>query len=136
MTSLKRKRLWVVVADGSHARILGPQDVEGRFATLTELAPAERTAYPPDLRQEPHEVDKLQYAASIAHRLTAEAERGAYDQLVLVAPGHVLHALRDALGKPAATRLVGTLSKELTKFPDHEISPHLATWWVAPEAAA
>ena len=40
--------------------------------------------------------------------------------------------LREALGKPASSRLVGSVNKDLVKLNDHDVSPHLASWWLAP----
>ncbi len=49
-----------------------------------------------------------------------------------MAPGHVLHAVRDALDKPAAARVVGTVSKDYTRLTNGDLSAALAKWWLAP----
>jgi protein required for attachment to host cells len=58
-----------------------------------------------------------------------------FDRLVLVAPGHVLHDLRQALDQTASAKIVGSLAKDLTKTPDHDLMSHLAEWWQPPPDA-
>jgi protein required for attachment to host cells len=136
MSHDKQPMLWVLVADGEHARVVTPDEVPGRFKTALRLGVAEHPHYPPEMRQDPHHLDKIQFGTEVAHRLNHEADAGAYDQLVLVAPGHVLHAVREALSKTAAPRVVGTMPKDFVKLNDHDLSPHLAEWWLAPPVAA
>jgi len=136
MSNHEHPRVWVLVADGERARVLAPETVAGRFVTVLPLGIAEHPHYPPALRQEQHHTDKRQFGAEVARSLNYEADRNTFDRLVLVAPGHVLHAVREALDKTAAARVVGTLSKDLTKLNDHDLSSHLAEWWLAPAEAA
>jgi protein required for attachment to host cells len=132
MTRARQPKLWVLVADGERARVVVPDTEEGTFVTLLPLGVAEHPHYPPELRQDPHHLDKLQFGAEVARRLNEEAERGSFDQLVLVAPGHVAHAVQAGLSKVAAPRVVGTVPKDYTKLPDAELSLALAKWWLAP----
>jgi protein required for attachment to host cells len=136
MTRSMQPQVWVLIADGERARIVIPDETEGRFRQLLRLGTAEHPHYPPALRQEPHQLDKTRFGHEIAVRLNDEAERGAFDQLVLVAPGHVLAAIRDGLSKTAASRVVGTSPKDYTRIPDEEAWNLLAKWWLAPPAAA
>jgi hypothetical protein len=55
---------------------------------------------------------------------------------VLAPPGHILHAVREALSKRTAALVVETLPKDLTKVPDHELTEHLADWWMGLPARA
>lgn len=136
MTRSKQPQVWVMIADGERARIVVPDVVEGTFRQLLPLGTAEHPHYPPALRQEPHALDKVRFGHEVAQRLNEEAENGAYDQLVLVAPGHVLAAVRDGLSKLAAARVVGSMPKDYTKIPDRDLWNLLAVWWLAPPAAA
>jgi protein required for attachment to host cells len=135
MTRSKQPQVWVLIADGERARIVVPDEQEGRFRQLLPLGIAEHPHYPPALRHEPHHLDKHQFATEIAHRLNEEAEHGAFDQLVLVAPGHVLSAIREGLSKIAAPRVVGTMPKDYTRIPDPDAWELLAKWWLAPPVA-
>lgn len=136
MSQAKQPKVWILVADGERARVMTPDAVEGRFVTVQPLGAAEHPHYPPDLRQEPHQLDKAHYATRLAQHLSHAADQSRYDQLVLVAPGHVLHAVREALTKPAAARVVGTVPKDYTKLPDAEVYDLLATWWLPPPTQA
>lgn len=136
MTQSKQPQVWVLIADGERARVVVPDEHEGRFRQLFAFATADHPHhYPPDFRQDPHQLDKTLYGHAIAHRLNEEADKAAYDQLVLVAPGHVLAAVRENLHKLAAARVVGTMPKDYTKTPDHELWDLLGQWWLAPPAA-
>lgn len=128
--------LWVLVADGEHARVVTPEAVEGRFVTALTFGTADHPTYPADCRQDPHQLDKMRFGADLGQRLSVQAEQGNFDRLVLVAPGHVLHAVREALSKIAEPRVIGTMPKDFCKLNDHEVSTHLKEWWVAPSAVA
>jgi protein required for attachment to host cells len=136
MSFTSQPTLWVLIADGERARIVTPEAHRGRFRTILDLGSAEHPHYPPSLRQDPHQLDKQQFAIGLAGHLNAEAETRSYEKLVLAAPGHILHAVREALNKAAAALVVGTLSKDLTNVPDHDLTEHLADWWMGLPASA
>jgi len=136
MTQTKQPVLWVLVADGEHARVVTPEAVEGRFVTALTFGAADHPSYAPALRQDPHQLDKLRFGADLAHRLNKEAEQESFDRLVLVAPGHVLHAVREALNKVAEPRVIGTMPKDFCKLNDHDLSAHLKEWWIVPATVA
>lgn len=64
-----------------------------------------------------HRIEKDRFAREIADLLYAAAHRGDFDNLVVVAPPHVLGELRHALHTEVTDRLVGTLDKTLTNHP-------------------
>jgi protein required for attachment to host cells len=136
MSFTSQPTLWVLIADGERARIVTPEAHHGRFRTVLDLGSAAHPHYPPSLRQDPHHLDKQQFAAGLAAHLNEEAERGSYEKLVLAAPGHIVHTVREDLSKRAAALVVGTLSKDLTKVPDHELTDHLSDWWMGLPASA
>ena len=49
-----------------------------------------------------------------------------------MAPAHALHDLRAALDGLAASRLEGTLGKDIVKVPDAELAAHLDAFWSPP----
>lgn len=142
------KKLWIVVADGEHARFLtlaedrALQTIETldsasahqrsadlgteRPGRVFESAGTTRHAVSP--RQDPQAAEKQKFAYLIAHQLATAQARGAFGQLVLVAPDHVLADLRDALDAACTEKLVGTLAKDLVKVPNAELQPHLEEW--------
>uniref|UniRef100_UPI001576816C host attachment protein n=1 Tax=Acidisoma sp. S159 TaxID=1747225 RepID=UPI001576816C len=44
--------------------------------------------------------------------------------IVLAAPSHVLHDIREALNKATEAKLTRSLSKDLTNISDHAIAEH------------
>ena len=140
--------LWIAVADGEHARIVQP-DANNELRTLQamdaatahhrsrelasdrpgrsfESATPGRHAYEP--RHDPHELEKTRFAELIAEEVNEAARRDAFDELVVAAPSRVLHEICRALDANAAERLAGTLEKDLTKVPNHELASHVAQW--------
>lgn len=141
-------RMLIVIADGEHARFL---HIGSRFALHTDRVldsiAAHRQAS--DLgtdrpgatfhsystahhslapHNDPQMLEKAKFARFVAEELNAAAMRDEFQELVLVAPPHVLDAVRGDLRGPAATRIVGTLAKDLVKTPDSELLPHLRQW--------
>ena len=130
MSFTGQPKLWVLIADGGRARIVMPEAHHGRFHTVLELGGETHPHFPPSERQDGQHKEEHTFAVGLAHRLNQEAAAGAYEKLVLVAPGHILHTVREGLNKQAAALLAGSLSKDLTKVPDHELKDHLAEWWM------
>jgi protein required for attachment to host cells len=141
-------RLCFVIADGGHARFVRPAsdnalqtfeavdstDVHKRDQDLVSDRPgrafesgtAGRHAY--SQRHDPHEMAKDRFTHSVARRLNEHSAADAFNELVLVAPSHVLSELTDALDTTTGAKLLGTLAKDLVKTPDHELWPHLKEW--------
>lgn len=154
MTQRSQPKVWVLVADGEHARIVVPAERQGQFATRIAFDPASarlhadaaggvverrfEAAEPGHHAEKPARDPKVLgeqgFAASVAQHLNAHALRHDFDQLVLVAPGRTLHHLRAALAPQAAAMVVGSASHDYTMLADHDLSPHLAQWWLAPPA--
>ena len=140
--------VWVLVADGARARVVTPTGREGQFATriafdhASARLHADAAAGAVDRRYEaagtghaaPGHHTEEGFAAAVAGHINGHALRGDFDQLVLVAPGRTLHHLRAALGPQAAAKVVGSVSHDFAGLADHDLSPHLAHWWLAPAA--
>lgn len=120
MSYTGQPRLWVLLADGMRARVVTPEAHHGRWITVLDLGSAEH----------PHKLNKRQYLEGIAARLSREADKGSFEKLLLAGTGHALHDIELALSKSATARLTGTLSKDLTKVADHELTHHLADYWM------
>ena len=125
--------LWVLVADGGRVRVLIPDATEGQF----------RSVLPPGLGAGAHSRplmsdagDDHGFAADLGEQLNQEAARGAFDRLVLVGPGHVLHDLQMRLNKRAGGRVIGTVMNDDTDLNDRDLSLHLARWWQASAGVA
>jgi hypothetical protein len=126
-------RVWILVADAQRARVVMPDVAEGRFSTYYEL-----DASPPPLgaRQDPHRLGMPQFSTELAQLLNTEVARDAYDQLVLIAPGSMVHDLHAALSARAAERVVGMVHRDLTRLSDYGLSAYVEPWWLAPAVAA
>ena len=141
-------KLWVLVADGEHARILVHGADAGSYRTERRLDSANAhlrthdmvsdgrgrvhesattTRHAVEPRTDPHSEAKHQFAVFLADQINQDAAAKHFDRLALVAPAHVMHDLRHALSHEADALLVGFLQKDLVKVPDAEIGPHL-TW--------
>ena len=124
--------VWILVADGAHARVMVPNMAEGCFRTLLQLGTAEYPHTPPLLQGAVHARHRHHFTDEVAERLTAEARQGAFDQLVLVGPSHVVHDVRARLGDDAASCVIGTVMRDTDRLSDHDLSPLLARWWQEP----
>ena len=156
MSQRNQPMVWVLVADGEHARVVVPAEREGQFATLIAFdltsAGLQADAAGDDVEQsyeaaQPgHSAEKPQrdpkkrgekgFAISVANLVNTHALRHEFDQLVLVAPARTLHHLRDALGPQATAMVVDSASKDYASLTDHDLSPHLAQWWLVPPKSA
>ena len=146
---VKTLTTWVLVADGSKARLLervganAPltpatgkcfSESEARSPTrdlgadrpgrVHESADTARHAMEP--RVDWHRFAKAQFAKSVARALEKAAVDRKYEALVLVAPPQTLGDLRLALGQHSRALVAGEIAKDLTNLPDHEIPAHLA----------
>jgi protein required for attachment to host cells len=151
----KGEKLWVVIADGEHARVVMPAAANQFKTTLAldsaaahkrsldlgsdrpgrqqESASTTRHAITP--KHDPHELAKHDFLREVARQLDEHAAQRDFDRLVLVAPDRALNDLRAALGNDARARLAGALDKDLVNIPDHALYSHLESWWQAPEIA-
>ncbi len=143
-----RTRVLIAVADGEHVRFLRPAE-DNALHTVTSLDSDAAHLRSSDLRSDhpgasmhsdssahhalaprhdPHQQEKMLFGQEVARQLNAASGRGDFDELVIVAPSHTLEAIRGALDTATAAKVVGTLHKDLSKTPDHEIWPHVKEW--------
>ena len=145
---VKHLKLWIVIADGEHARVVAPREdgaletqdrIDSKSAHLrsSDLGAdrpgrvhesASTTRHGAEPRTDPHDAAKEGFARDLGAWLLQSSRQGAFDELLLVAPSHVLGRLRESLDEPASNKLRGVLAKDLTKVPDHELQPHLGEW--------
>src|SRR5262245_7304872 len=145
---VKRRTIWIVVADGEHARFVTPApnrafrtqraldspSAHKRTSDLgtdrpprsMESATGIRHAITP--KHDLHELEKEDFAHRLANEINRASAQGAFDQFLLVAPAHTLIEIRDKLDTTTASKLLGTLQKNLTGVPDHELASHLEEW--------
>ncbi|AQS89374.1 hypothetical protein NCH01_08490 [Neoasaia chiangmaiensis] len=84
-------------------------------------------------RTDPHAQVKERFAREIAQEINQALQQdSALEGLVLSAPPHVLHDIREHLSKAVAKKLIKSESKDLTNTPDHDLMSHFdrpATGW-------
>ena len=123
---------WYVVADGGKARILTRQGSEMRSLQhfdnsghgTTDSDPSAGTSQLKAPKSDPHAQAKAHFAVQVADRLNEAVRTGRVDHIVLAAPAHVLHDIREGLDKAATAKLGKALSKDLTNTPEHELASH------------
>jgi protein required for attachment to host cells len=71
---------------------------------------------------------KDRFSHLVAKLVNEVSTEDVFNELVVVAPSHVLSELTDALDVPTRAKLLGTLAKDLVKVPDRELWPHLKEW--------
>lgn len=148
MIPTDRQGLLIVVADGARARLVRCADdnalhtvreyvsaaarekssglrSDGPGATMHSGSTAHHAVAP---RHDPHELEKERFAAAMGEAVNAFCAAERVSGVILAAPAHALGEMREALSKPVAAMVIGTLSRDLTKVPDHELQPHLAEW--------
>ena len=141
----KKRKTWIVVADGARARIFARQ---GRRKPLLLIEEADS----PDARRptrdqgtgkpgrgfsptsgrhefsDPvdwHEAAKTEFLRDLADRIVEYKRDGAFDEIILVASPRALGALRSRLGNQLGRHLKGEVNKDLTQLSIHELPAHL-----------
>ena len=131
---MKKGDTWYVVADGGKARILTGDsstlrslqqfDASGHGDTDDDASAGSNQLKAP--KSDPHDQSKASFAKQVAARLNEAVRTGRVDEIILAAPAHVLHDIREALDKAASAKLGKSISKDLTNTPEHELASHFA----------
>jgi hypothetical protein len=113
MSKMNTPPEWILIANTTRARVL--QQQRGAVIEVLEsfVHPAGRgLATPPllDARQKEY----TRFAQELAQYLEAEARRGRFGSLVILAPLPFLDEVRASLGKFTARLVVGTIERDLT----------------------
>jgi protein required for attachment to host cells len=142
------RAIWIVIADGEHARLATRTPAGGfrshrvldspaahmhsaelgddRPATTFDSGSGRRQSVTP--KQDLHEREKRHFAEQVAEELNRESARGTFGRFVLIAPARVASLIRARLHASTKDKLVGTLLKDLVRVPDHELIDHLDRW--------
>jgi len=143
---MKKTVTWILIADGTQARVLehaGPgkglanvkdlewsitplqtQDIEadkpGRGFASTG---SKRSAMEP--RTDPAAHREAEFVRGVAAELEKKAKAGTYDRLVIAAAPIALGNLRKALSEHVKKTVVAELDKDLTNLPTPQLEKHL-----------
>jgi protein required for attachment to host cells len=144
---MKPVRTWVLVADGSRARVLenlGPGKGLHQVPATDEAwqLPANRdiladrpgrsheshgnARHAIEPRSDPHRDLKRAFAVHLIGELEQRHAAHHFDRLVLVAPPEMLGNLRAGMPKKLAAIVSGELNQDLTHVATNEIGSHLA----------
>lgn len=118
---------WVVVADGTKARILCNvgKGIQLSLKQLQLVEPTDLDDDGPAGRQPPEsstaQIDEATFAKQLAHRLNAAALKNEFAHLVLMADPQTLGQMRPLLHAETSRRLLGECAKTLTRAPLEDI---------------
>lgn len=143
-----------IVADGGRARYIqrtGPEHfttlhdfisahIHDKAASLTRRKPARVQESASSARHAiaervaPRDKVEAAFIQSIADDLRERNVLKEFDNLVIVAPARLRKILCQSLPPQAATKLVKSIDKDLTKIPDSDLSRHLPEFLVTRSA--
>jgi len=139
-------RVWIVVADGGQARVLGITGDRRGLAVLREMASVDAHRRTQDLvadrpgrsfesasvtrhaiapRHDAHEAARQRFINQLAVMLIEDNRARQFDELILIIPAGLSGTLRDALDDATRARVRETLVKDLTKAPLPDILERL-----------
>jgi len=142
----RNHRTWVVIADGAHARIVTRGNGDPGYAIVTEFDSADAHHRARDIgsdhpgrsqesaysgrhaiepRTDPHEAQKTKFIGMVASYLNDRDANGEYDALILFAPPHCLHDLRESLNATTKSKVKHQAPQDLTKLPLAALPQHL-----------
>ena len=127
-----------LVTDNGHARWIRRSEAHGDFVTVEEMR-AEAAPQGADLDggggrfsledgRQAAAKHRYRFAEALAELINGKAARGEIERLSLVGPPRTLAAIRKKLTVVAQKTLVGSLFKDLTKTPDHELGAWLQSF--------
>ena len=118
------KNTWVLVGDGSHARLFSTNDPTRPWALAQKFD--REHSHEKTNRSDSHE-DKGEhdFARHLVAALEAGRENHSFEQLVLVAPARFLGQLRSELAAPLAALVVHSLDKDYTHLAEADLHQHI-----------
>ena len=146
-------RVWIVVADGGQARVLGVGGDRRGLTVLREMTSVEAhrrtqdlvsdrpgrsfesastTRHAIDPRHDAHEEARQRFIAQLALMLNEDNRARQFDELILILPPDLSTPLRDGLDDATRARVRETLLKDLTKAPLHDILERLVEAGLVP----
>ncbi|ODT79275.1 MAG: hypothetical protein ABS76_20670 [Pelagibacterium sp. SCN 64-44] len=143
---MKKTTTWILIADGTQARVLehagpgkGLANVQGLDWSIPPLQSqdidtdrpgrghssvgGQRSAMEP--KTDPAQHREAEFVRNVAGVLEEKAKAGAYDRLVIAAAPIALGNLRKVLSDHVKKTIVAELDKDLTNLPTPQLSKHL-----------
>jgi len=142
-----KRKVWVVVADASRARLFLAETPRGPLVELEDAAHSAARLQDHELLSDragrsfdiqghhrhameattnPHDQEAQRFAHELAERLRVHHNAHDFDGLVLVAAPRFLGLLRGALDEQVAKQVLASLDLDLTRIPSpSEVQSHL-----------
>lgn len=141
---IKHKKTWVLVADGTRARIFvknfkSLSNAMGQDLVADNLRDSEiymdkpgrsydshnptRHAYQP--RTDWHEYQKQLFAKEICSVLEKANENADFDELIIISPPKMLGDIREYLGKQILSKITAEIPKDISKLSEHDLLTYL-----------
>lgn len=149
-------RVWIVVADGGMARVLGVTGDRRGLSVLREMTSVDAHRRAHDLvtdrpgrsfesasttrhgitpRTDPHDAARERFIAQLAAMLVEDNRARQFDELILIVAQGLSSPLREAMDSATRARVRETLLKDLTKAPLAEIHDSLIEAGLLPARA-
>jgi protein required for attachment to host cells len=143
---MKKIVTWVLIADGTRARILentgtgkGLKQVDGLEFAIDPMLAQELVSDRPgsysspsggarggmEPRTDPVDHRETVFAKSVAAVLDKKQQEGAFDRLVIAAAPIALGDIRKAISPAVKKTIIGELNKDLTNMPTDKLATHL-----------
>jgi len=144
---MKAVRTWILIANGTQARIVshtGPghgfQDIDGMAFTNDNIKTGEINSDRPgrtfdsagsgrhsmEAPTDPQHHRKLQFAGSLAQLLKEQYHQNTFDRLIITASPAMLGDIRKTLAKEVNNVVYAELAKDLCHIANSELDEHLA----------
>ena len=117
----------------AHIHEKGSKLVRDRPSRVQESATAARHGI--EFRTNPRDKAEHEFIRAIAEDLHEDKMTKKFDNLVIVAPAKLLSVLRESLPSALASKLVQSITKDLTKIPDADLYRHLPVFLVSNAAS-
>lgn len=140
----KKKKTWVLIADGARARIFVKrhnkldnamgQDFVGENLKESKLGTSKpgrsyessnptRHAYQP--HTDWHQYQKQLFAKELCDIIEKANENADFDELIIISPPKTLGDIRGYLGKQIHSKITAEIPKDITKLNEHELVSYL-----------
>ena len=115
---------WIVIGDGSHARLFQANDAAQPWLLLRRID-REHSREKTNRTDSHEDRGEHDFARHLVAELEAARQSGTFGRLVLVAPPTFLGQLRGELSASLATCVVKSFDKDYTKMSENELPTHI-----------
>jgi protein required for attachment to host cells len=138
----KPVKILFIIADGGRARWVRRKPGGGDFETVREITAehlqkggpqgavfegSSSARFSIEEKASAVRAHEARFPEAVAGEINAEAPSSQDEHLAIVAPARVLGTIKERLSGPARERLCGSLAKDLTRTPDHELAKWLTS---------